>query len=270
MCHGRHHVCIARNTVIHPTAIIDQEARLCSGVAVGAYSIIGPEVEIGDGTWIGPHVVLSGPTRIGRDNQIFQFASIGERPQHKAFRGEITRLEIGDRNVIREYVTLNRGSGAGTGVTRIGNDNFVMAYVHVAHDCEVGNHTILANAVTLGGHVVVGDHAVLGGLTAVHQFCRLGAHCMTAGKTMVFKDVPPYVMTSGYGAQPHGLNTRGLKRRQFSDESILTLRRAYKILYKSGLLLEEAIQRLEELGKTSPPVVDLVAFLRASERGIVR
>jgi len=256
--------------VIHPTAIVDPSARLAPGVSVGAYSIVGPEVEIGEGTWIGPHVVISGPTRIGRENQIFQFASIGEQPQHKAFRGEITRLEVGDRNVFREYVTLNRGSAAGSGVTQIGSDNFVMAYAHIAHDCEVGSHVILANSTTLGGHVVLGDYAVLGGLTAVHQFCRLGTHCMTAGGTIVFKDIPPYVMTSGYGAEPHGLNTRGLKRRHFGDESIATLRQAYKILYKSGLLLEEAIAQLEELGKTAPAVVDLVAFLRASERGIVR
>lgn len=256
--------------MIHPTAIIDAKAKLGAGVTVGAYSVIGPEVEIGDGTSIGPHVVISGPTRIGRDNQIFQFASVGERPQHKAFRGEVTYLEIGDRNVFREYVTLNRGSSAGTGVTRIGNDNFVMAYAHVAHDCEVGNHVILANAATLGGHVVVGDYAVLGGLSAVHQFCRVGTFSMTAGGTMVFKDIPPYVMTSGYGAEPHGLNTRGLKRRDFSDESIAELRRAYKILYKSGLLLDEAIQQLEELSKTAPPVAALVAFLKVSERGIVR
>jgi len=256
--------------VIHPTAIVDPTAKLGSGVAVGAYSIIGAEVEIGDGTWIGPHAVISGPTRIGRDNQIFQFGSIGERPQHKAFRGEVTHLEIGDRNVFREYVTLNRGSAAGTGTTRIGNDNFVMAYVHIAHDCEVGNHTILANAATLGGHVIVGDYAVLGGLSAVHQFCRVGTYSMTAGGTTVFKDIPPYVMTSGYGAQPHGLNTRGLKRQEFSDESIADLRRAYKILYKSGLRLEEAIVQLEELSKTAAPVVELITFLKATERGIVR
>jgi UDP-N-acetylglucosamine acyltransferase len=248
--------------VIHPTAIIDSNARIGEGVEIGPYSIIGPDVEIGAGTWIGPHVVIRGPTRIGRENRIFQFASLGDIPQHKSFQGEVTRLEVGDRNTIREYVTFNRGTLVGHGVTRVGNDNFIMAYCHVAHDCIVGNHTTFANGSSLAGHVEVGDFAVLGGFTMVHQFCRVGAYSMTA--------VNSVVMASGYGAEPHGLNVRGLKRRGFNEDAVLGLRRAYKILYKSELILDEALKQLEPLVPACPPVGDLIAFIKGSERGIIR
>jgi UDP-N-acetylglucosamine acyltransferase len=256
--------------VIHPQAIVDSKARIGANVAIGAFSIIGPDVEIGAGTWIGPHVVINGPTRIGVNNKIYQFCSLGEPPQHTGYKGEATRLEIGDRNILREYVTLNRGTAGGRTVTHLGHDNFIMAYCHVAHDCRVGDHTIFANGSSLAGHVSVGDYAVLGGFTMVHQFCHLGAYCMTAVGSVIFKDVPPFVMAAGYSAEPHGLNLRGLRRHKFSDEAVQTLRRAYKILYKSGLMLEEAVTELEALAPTAPPVAELVAFIKASERGIIR
>lgn len=256
--------------MIHPSAIVDPAARLGQGVSVGPFSVIGAGVEIGDGTWVGPHVVIQGPTRIGRENRIHQFCSLGDAPQHTGYRGEPTRLEIGDRNVIREYVTCNRGTVAGRGVTRIGNGNFVMAYCHVAHDCIVGDNTTFANGSSLAGHVTVGDFAVLGGFTMVHQFCRVGAYCMTAVNTVIFKDVPPFLMASGYGAEPHGLNLRGLKRRGFSAEDILTLRRAYKILYKSELGVDEAVAQLAPLAADCPPVTNLIEFIKGSERGIIR
>ncbi|HYM47953.1 MAG TPA: acyl-ACP--UDP-N-acetylglucosamine O-acyltransferase, partial [Burkholderiaceae bacterium] len=204
--------------MIHPQAIVHAQARLGANVHVGAFSIIGEDVELGDGTWIGPHVVINGPTRIGRDNKIYQFVSLGEAPQHLAYKGEPTRLEIGDRNVIREHCTLNRATVAGGGVTQVGDDNFIMAYCHVAHDCRVGSKIVFANNSSLAGHVHIGDCAVLGGFTMVHQFCRIGAYCMTAVNTVTFKDVPPYLMVGGNTAVPHGLNLRGLKRRGFSDE----------------------------------------------------
>jgi UDP-N-acetylglucosamine acyltransferase len=256
--------------VIHPGAIVDPAARLGKDVSVGPFSVIGADVEIGDGSWIGPHVVIQGPTRIGRENRIHQFCSLGDAPQHTGYRGEPTRLEIGDRNVIREYVTFNRGTVAGRGVTRIGSDNFIMAYCHVAHDCIVGDNTTFANGSSLAGHVTVGNFAVLGGFTMVHQFCRVGAYCMTAVNTVIFKDVPPFLMASGYGAEPHGLNLRGLKRRGFGAEAILTLRRAYKILYKSELGVDEAVAQLAPLAAGCPPVADLIEFIKGSERGIIR
>jgi UDP-N-acetylglucosamine acyltransferase len=256
--------------VIHPTAIVDPAARLTPGVQVGPYSVIGAGVEVGEGTWIGPHVVINGPTRIGRANKIYQFASLGEAPQHMRHAGGRSELVIGDRNTVREYVTLNRGSSAGTGVTRIGDDNFIMATVHIAHDCEVGNHTIFANGASLAGHVIVHDHAVLGGYTLVHQFCKVGSFCITAAGSVVFKDVPPYIMASGYSAEPHGLNLRGLQRHGLSEETIQALRRAYKVLYKSGLLQDEALRQLDAMAQGEPHVAALAAFVRASERGIVR
>ena len=256
--------------MIHPSAIVDPKAVIAEGVEIGAYSVIGPDVEIGSGTWVGPHVVIRGPTRIGKENRIYQFCSLGDAPQHTGYKGEPTRLEIGDRNTIREYVTFNRGTVAGHGVTRIGNDNFIMAYCHVAHDCVVGNGTTFANGSSLAGHVVIGDFAVLGGFTMVHQYCRIGAYCMTAVNSVIFKDVPPFLMASGYSAEPHGLNVRGLKRRGFSQEAILGLRRAYKILYKSELVLEEALKQLEPLVPVCAPVGDLVEFIKGSERGIIR
>jgi UDP-N-acetylglucosamine acyltransferase len=256
--------------VIHPQAIVDSGAKLGKNVEVGPFTIIGDGVEIGGGTWIGPHVVISGPTRIGRNNKIYQYCSIGEAPQHIDYRGEPTELEIGDRNTIREYCTLNRGTVDGAGVTRIGDDNFLMAYVHVAHDCLVANHTILVNCASLAGHVDIGDCVILGGFTIIHQFCRVGAHSITALGTIAFKDIPPYVLAAGNGAQPYGINIRGLKRRQFSQASIEALRSAYKTIYKSGLKISEAISELEDKAVHQTEVKELVSFIKTSERGIIR
>ncbi len=256
--------------MIHPTAIIHSGARLGAGVSVGPYSIIGEHVEIGDNTRIGPHVVISGHTRIGCDNRIFQFSSIGEIPQDKKYAGEPTRLEIGDRNTIREYCTLNLGTVQDAGVTRVGDDNWIMAYVHIAHDCQVGNKVTFANNASLAGHVVVDDWAILGGFTGVHQFCRIGAHVMTAVSTVILQDVPPYLMAAGNTAQPYGINVEGLKRRGFNTEAITSLKRAYRTLYKSGLLLDEAKAKLIEDAKTQPDVQLFVDFLELSKRGIIR
>ena len=256
--------------LIDPRAVIHPSARLASGVSVGAYSIIGADVEIGADTWIGPHVVINGPTRIGRDNKIFQFASVGEAPQDKKYAGESTRLEIGDRNVIREYVTISRGTVQDAGVTRVGNDNWIMAYVHIAHDCQVGNQVIFSNSASLAGHVQVQDHAILGGFTLVHQFCNIGAHCFTAMNSVISMDVPPYVMVSGHMAKPHGLNVEGLKRRGFSATTLQALRRAYKAIYRSRLTLAQAIEQLKTMEEETPEVTVLVRFLEKSKRGIVR
>lgn len=255
--------------MIHPQAIVHPDARLGSGVEVGPFSVVGPEVEIGDRTWIGPHVVITGVTRIGADNRIFQFVSIGDAPQHLAYKGESTRLEIGDRNTIREFGTINRGTVAGGGLTRIGSDNFMMAYCHVAHDCVLGDHIVFANGSSLAGHVDVGDYAVFGGFTLVHQFCRVGAHCMTAAGVILFKDVPPFV-TVGGDAAPHGLNTRGLKRRGFTEDTILEIKRAYKTLYRSGFTLEAAVAEIERAAGDVAEVGQFAAFVKATERGIIR
>jgi len=256
--------------VIHPTAIVDPAARIGANVTIGAYSIIGPQVEIGDNTWVGPHVVITGHTRIGRENRIYQFSSLGEVPQDKKYAGEDTRLEIGDRNTIREYCTFNLGTAQDAGVTRLGNDNWIMAYVHIAHDCQVGNHTTFANNAQLAGHVHIDDWAILGGYTGVHQFCRVGAHVMTAVGTVVLQDIPPYLMAAGNTAQPYGINIEGLKRRGFTSESIAALKRAYRTIYKSGMMLEEAKAKLVEDAKTAPDVQLFVEFLEGSKRGIIR
>jgi len=256
--------------MIHPHAIVDASARIGRDVKIGAFSIIGPDVEIGEGTVVGPHVVINGPTRIGRENHLFQFCSIGEGPQDLKYGGEPTRLEIGDRNTLREYCTFSRGTVSGGGVTRVGDDNFFMAYVHVAHDCHVANHTIFANCASLAGHVTVGDYAILGGFTGIHQFCRVGAHCMTGIATISFKDIPPFVLAAGNTAEPHGLNLKGLKRRSFSPETIDALRRAYKVVYKSGLRLEEAVNELGALAQAHPEVGRFVEFIRETKRGIIR
>ena len=256
--------------MIHPTAIIHSGARLGAGVSVGAYSIIDEHVEIGDNTRIGPHVVITGNTKIGCDNRIFQFCSLGEIPQDKKYAGEPTRLEFGDRNTIREYCTFNLGTVQDAGVTRMGDDNWIMAYVHVAHDCQVGNRTTFANNAQLAGHVHVDDWAILGGYTGVHQFCRVGAHTMTAVGTVVLQDVPPYVMAAGNTATPFGINAEGLKRRGFSPEALMALKRAYRTLYKSGLMLEEARSKLEEEVKTHPEIKPILEFLAVSKRGIIR
>ncbi|MCQ4166308.1 acyl-ACP--UDP-N-acetylglucosamine O-acyltransferase [Tahibacter harae] len=256
--------------MIHPSAVIDPAARLGNNVSVGAYSVIGADVEIGDDTWIGPHVVIEGPTRIGRENKIWQFASIGAAPQDKKFHGESSRLEIGDRNVIREFVTFNRGTEDGGGVTRIGNDNWLMAYVHLAHDCIVGNNVIFANAASLAGHVTVDDWVILGGFTLVHQFCQVGAHAFTSMGSIINRDVPPYVTVAGSFAEPKGINSEGLKRRGFDSERILSIRRAYKTLYKSGLPLAEAREELARASSEAPDVKLMLDFIDRSQRSLVR
>jgi len=255
---------------VHPTALVHPGARLAPGVEVGAYSVIGEFVEIDVGSRIGPHVVVSGHTRIGRDNRIFQFCSIGEIPQDKKYAGELARLEIGDRNTIREFCTFNCGTAQDTGVTRLGDDNWMMAYAHLAHDCRVGNHTIFANNAQIAGHVSVGDHAILGGFTAVHQFVRIGAHSITALGSILLQDLPPYVMAAGNTAKPHGINGEGLKRRGFSPAAIMSIKRAYKTLYKSGLRLEAAQAAIAEQSATNSELALLADFLAVSGRGIVR
>jgi len=260
-------------SLIHPTAIIDPTAKIGTDVEIGAYSIIGADVEIGDKTWIGPHVVIKGPTTIGKQNKIYQFSSIGEDPQDKKYAGEPTRLEIGDRNLIREFCTFNRGTAQDRGVTTVGDDNWIMAYVHLAHDCVIGNHTILANNAGLAGHVHVDDYTILGGYTVVHQFCSFGKHSITAMGSIIFKDVPPYLTVSGYPAKPYGLNSEGLKRRGFSAEAMKGLKKAYKILYRSGLSLKDAQAQLGELANKVPEVAEFCQFLKRNEkqgRGIVR
>ncbi len=256
--------------MIHPAAIVDSGARIGANVEIGPYSIIGPDVEIGDGTEIGPHVVIKGHTRIGRENRIFQFCSLGEMPQDKKYAGEPTRLEIGDRNTIREFCTFNLGTVQGGGVTSVGDDNWIMAYVHIAHDCHVANKTIFANGASLAGHVTVDDLVIFGGFTGVHQFCRIGAHVITAASSLVLQDVPPYLMVAGNTTQPYGIHVEGLRRRGFTSEAITELKRAYRTLYKSGLLLEEAKGKLAEQAKTQPDVQLMVDFLETSKRGIIR
>jgi UDP-N-acetylglucosamine acyltransferase len=257
--------------MIHATAIVHPRAHLGANVSVGPYSIIGEHVELGDGTQVGAHAVITGHTKIGRDNRIFQFVSLGEVPQDKKYAGEPTRLEIGDRNMIREFCTFNLGTAQDLGVTRIGNDNWIMAYVHIAHDCQVGNHTIFANNASLAGHVHLGDHVVLGGFTGVHQFCRVGAHVMTAVNSAVYKDIPPYVLAAGSdGAKPNGINSEGLKRRGFSPESIAVVKQAYKTLYRNSLTLEEAKAALLEQAHAHAEVQLILDFLATSTRGIIR
>ena len=255
---------------IHPTAIVHDGARLGSGVSIGAYSIIGEHAEIGDGTWIGPHVVINGHTRIGRDNRIFQFSSLGEVPQDKKYAGEPTRLEIGDRNTIREFCTFNCGTAQDAGVTRLGSDNWIMAYVHLAHDCQIGNHTIFANNAQLAGHVHIGDHAILGGFTGVHQFARVGAHSMTAVGTVLLQDLPPYVIAAGNTAKPFGINSEGLRRRGFSSDAISAVKRAYKLIYRSGMALEEARLKISGEAECQPALSLLAEFLSEPGRGIIR
>lgn len=255
---------------IHPTAIVSPGAQLADDVEIGPYSIIGEHVEIGAGTTIGAHAVVTGHTRIGARNRIFHFVSLGEAPQDKKYAGEPTRLEIGDDNVIREFCTFNTGTVQDLGVTRIGSHNWIMAYVHIAHDCVVGDRTIFANNASLAGHVEVGDWAILGGFTGVHQFCKIGAHVMTGVSTVIFKDIPPFVMASGHPAEPHGLNSEGLKRRGFAAESLSALKRAYKILYREGNTVAEAQARLEPEAIAHPEVRQLLDFLARAERGIIR
>lgn len=257
--------------MIHPTAIIHESAVLGDGVEISPYVIIGADVTIGAGTWIGPHTVIQGPTRIGEDNRIYQFSSIGERPQDKKFQDEDrTELIIGDRNVIREYCTFNRGTVQDIGKTVLGNDNWIMAYVHLAHDCVIGNHTIFANGATLAGHVRIDDYAILGGFSLIHQFCHIGKYAFTGMGTAVGKDVPPYVMAMGAPAIPRGINKEGLKRHTFERESIQRVKEAYRVLYRSDLPFKEAIQRLKDEYAQFPEIAELIVFCESTQRGIIR
>jgi UDP-N-acetylglucosamine acyltransferase len=255
---------------IHPTAIVDPRAKISADVEIGPYAVVGPDVEIGPGCVIGPHAVIDGHTRMGANNRVYQFVSLGAAPQDKKYRGEPTRLEIGDGNTIREFCTFNCGTAQDTGVTRVGNDNWIMAYVHLAHDCDVGNHTIFANNAQLAGHVHVGDYAILGGFTVVHQFCRIGAHSITAMGTIVLQDIPPYVTASGNSARPYGINAEGMKRRGFSADALSGIKRAYKTLYKSGLTLEEAKKELALQAQKCPELQLMLDFLEIPNRGIIR
>jgi UDP-N-acetylglucosamine acyltransferase len=256
--------------LINPAALIAPGAELADGVNVGPYSIIGPDVVIGAGTTIGPHVVINGPARIGRDNRIFQFSSIGDAPQDKKYAGEPTRLEIGDRNTIREFVTINRGTVQDEGVTSLGNDNWIMAYVHIAHDCRIGNHTIFANNASLAGHVTIGDYVILGGFTLVHQFCAIGSHALTAFGSGISRDVPPFVTVGGSPARAHGLNMEGLRRRGFSPDTRMALKRAYRTLYRENRTLEDALAQLRQQADGNAEVAVLAEFLEQQTRGIVR
>jgi UDP-N-acetylglucosamine acyltransferase len=256
--------------MIHATAIVDPAARIGANVSIGAYSVIGAGVEIGDGTTIGPHVVVEGTTRIGRDNRIFQFASIGAIPQDKKFGGEESQLIIGDRNLIREFVTLNRGTGEGGGATRIGNDNWIMAYAHVAHDCTVGNHTVFSNNATLAGHVSVGDYAILSGFAGIHQFCRIGAHAFIGMGCLVNGDVPPFVIVAADYGRPRGINSEGLKRRGFDGDRIAAIKRAYRTLYLGNRSLAEARTELAAIAADSKDVAVMLDFIEASERPLAR
>lgn len=259
------------STRIHPTAVVDPGARLGQGVTVGAFTYIGPEVEIGDGCQIGPHCSFIGPTRIGRDNRFVGHAAIGGDPQDKKFGGERTELVIGDRNLFREFVTLNRGTGNGGGITRIGNDNWMLAYTHVAHDCIVGNNCVFSNNTTLAGHVVVDDWVIMSGFSGAHQFCRIGAHAFIGMGALVNGDVPPYTMVGGNSlGRPRGINTEGLKRRGFSPERIAAIKRAYRTLYVAGLPLAEAREKLAEQAQSSEDVRLLVEFLGGGERPLLR
>ena len=260
--------------MIHSTAIVHAGARIGANVSIGPYSIIGEHVEIGDNTTIGPHVVISGHTRIGADNRIFQFSSIGEVPQDKKYAGEPTRLSIGDGNTIREYVTINTGTVQDEGETRLGDDNWIMAYVHIAHDCRLGSHIILANAVQLAGHVHLGDWVFLGGLSGVHQFVRVGAHAMTAFQTRLAQDVPPFVTAGGNPAEAQSINAEGLRRRGFSAERITLIKQMYRLLYRKGLTLDAARDQIEalrgELADADADIALMQDFLATASRGIVR
>jgi len=256
---------------IHPTAIIDPGADLADDIEVGPYAVIGNKVKIDSGNKIGPHVVINGPSVIGKDNVFYQFGSIGEAPQDKKYKGEDTLLEIGDRNVIREFTTLNRGTVQDRGVTTLGSDNLVMAYVHIAHDCVLGDDIILANNTSLAGHVTIHDHAILGGFSLIHQFCTIGSYVFTAMNSVISKDVPPFLMVSGHMAKPHGLNIEGLKRQGFSKQAIQAMRAAYKALYRSNLTVDDAFTEINELATNAKELSLMIDFLRDNvHRGIIR
>ena len=255
---------------VHPTAIVDPKAELGEYVEVGPYSVIEAGVTVGAGCQVGPFCRFQGPTTIGTGNRFMSHCSIGVQPQDLKFKGDPTRLEIGDNNTIREYCTLNLGTAQDIGITRVGDNNWIMAYAHVAHDCQVGSNVVLANASQLAGHVQLGDYVILGGGTLVHQFCRIGAHAFTAGGSVVLRDVPPYVMAGGNSARPHGINSEGLKRRGFSSEAIESIRRAYKTLYRLKLSFEEAKATIAEQARTVDQIKILSEFLASTERGVIR
>jgi UDP-N-acetylglucosamine acyltransferase len=256
--------------LIDPRAIVAPDAEIAEGVEIGPYTVIGPGVKIGAGTWIGPHAVINGPTTLGRDNKVFQFASIGDAPQDKKYAGEPTRLEIGDRNVFREFCTINRGTAGGRQVTRIADDCLFMAYSHVAHDCIVGNRVVMSNCTALAGHVELGDWVILSGYSAIHQFCKVGAHAFLANNAAVTRDVPPYLLVAGSPAEPKGINSEGLKRRGFDAAQIANIKNAYRIFYRSKLKLADATAQLKALVPTQPEIKPFVDFLAASERSIIR
>lgn len=255
---------------VHETAIVADSAVLGENVQIGPYAVIGDHVEIGNGTHIGSHVVVNGPTRIGKDNRIYQFASIGDDPQDKKYAGEATRLEIGDRNTIREYCTISRGTVQDEGVTRLGDDNWIMAYVHIAHDCRIGSHTVFANNATLAGHVHVGDWAIFAGFSGAHQFCQIGAHSFLGMYCGTNRDVPAYTMMAGLPAEPRGINGEGLKRRGFTQAEIRNIKNAYRIVFRKGLKLAAAIEQIEVLAETQPELQIFLESLRKSERGLAR
>ncbi|MFI3198187.1 MAG: acyl-ACP--UDP-N-acetylglucosamine O-acyltransferase [Methylococcaceae bacterium] len=256
--------------MINPTAIIDSHAELAEDVSVGAFSVIGADVKIDAGTVIGPHVVIKGPTSIGKDNRIYQFTSIGEDPQDKKYASEVTRLEIGDRNTIREFTSMHRGTQQDQCVTKIGNDNLFMAYTHVAHDCLIGDHVIMANGASLAGHVHLNDHAILGGFTLVHQFTQIGQYSFAAMGSAITQDIPPFIMVGGKPTRPHGINSVGMERNEISAEDIRLIRNAYKIIYKMNLRLEDAIEKMKELQSDSKQLADMISFLSNVRRGILR
>ena len=262
--------CSGKLSLIHPTALIDSQAELANDVSIGAYSIIGADVKIESGKVIVPHVVIKGPTSIGKDNHIFQFSSIGEDPQDKKYASEITRLEIGDRNTIREFTSMHRGTQQDHCVTRIGNDNLFMAYTHVAHDCVIGDHVIMANGASLAGHVQLNDHAILGGFTLVHQFTQIGQFSFAAMGSAITQDIPPFIMVGGKPTKPHGINSVGMERNGISTEDIRLIRNAYKIIYKMNLRLEDAIVQIEGLAGDSKELLSMIGFLRNVRRGILR
>ncbi len=256
--------------MIHSTAIISESAIIATDVEIGPYSVIGDDVEIGSGTKIDSHVVVNGPTRIGSDNHIYQFASIGDDPQDKKYANEPTRLIIGDRNTVREFCTISRGTTQDAGETLIGDDNWVMAYVHIAHDCVVGNKTIMANNTTLAGHVHLGDWVICGGFSGVHQFCRIGAHAFLGMYAAINRDVPAYTLVAGNPAAPKGINSEGLKRREYSSEQIRNIKNAYRLVYRKGLKLSEATAEIESVVAEQPELLPFLESLRSSERGIIR
>ena len=256
--------------MIHPTAIISDSAVIANDVEIGPYTVIGDEVEVGSRTRIDSHVVINGPTKIGVDNHIYQFASIGDDPQDKKYAGEPTALAIGDRNTIREFCTISRGTAQDAGTTLIGDDNWIMAYVHIAHDCVVGSHTILANNTTLAGHVHLGDWVICGGFSGAHQFCRIGAHAFLGMYAGISRDVPAYTMASGQPASLRGINSEGLKRRDFSAEQIRNIKHAYRLTFRQGKKLADAIEEIAELSKEQPELLIFLDSLRSSERGLTR